>query len=101
MKPLGDGGMDREYGEFPDEISSTAYQQDAVACGGLSVVAAHLPIDGLERPAVIFHFQHGDGTPHQALVLVLDDQQMESLGRLVSKASQSALAAARRARRGK
>jgi hypothetical protein len=100
--PLGDGGMDREFEAFDREVPTTAYQHDAVACGGLSVAAAHLEVDGYERPALIFHFQHADGTPHPTpLVLVTEDAQMELLARVVSQGAQRAVAAARRARRGK
>lgn len=99
--PLGDGGMDREFQAF-DDVPTTAYQEDAVACGGLSVAAAHLDVDGYERPALVFHFQQADGTPFpQALVLVTEDAQMELLARVVSQGAQRSVAAARRARRGK
>jgi hypothetical protein len=100
--PLGDGGMDREFQAFDQEVPSTAYQQDAIACGGLSVAAAHLEVAGTERAALIFHFQQADGTPFpQALVLVTEDAQMEMLARVVGQGAQRAVAAARRARRGK
>lgn len=100
--PMGDGGMDREFQAFDQEVPTTAYQQDAVACGGLSVAAAHLEVAGYERPALIFHFQHADGTPHPTpLVLVTEDEQMERLARVVSEGAKRAVAAARRARRGK
>lgn len=94
--PLGDNGMDKPFEDFP-RTETSAYQ-DSVACGGLSVAAATLEVEGYERAVLIFHFQRGDGQAAQPHVLVLEDKQMLAVADLMGKAARRAVQVARQTR---
>ena len=66
----------------------------AVACGVIAM-AAHLPVAGYERPAIVFRFVLADGQFANPMVLVLDDDQADKLGPLIGEAATGAVARAR------
>ena len=67
---------------------------DAIISGGVVVMASvvHVPMIG-PKPAIVFRFALPDGTFHQPILLVADDDQMAKLRPLVVES----IAMARRA----
>ncbi len=91
MKYLGDGGLDLPY----EGQERTDLTDDFVLVGGVVVMAAVMPVDGENYPALAFRFAlpHGEFMP--PVLLVGTDEQMEALVPLITAAVDGAVKAIR------
>jgi hypothetical protein len=93
MSRLGDS-MDLPYednppGQFIEDVFSVS--------GGVVVAGAWLPVDGENKPALVFRFSNPLGQFLTPILLVLDDDQAAKLPDLIKKAVSGAIKAAREA----
>jgi len=92
MRSLGDGGLDLPFdGQDPTELTD-----GFLLSGGVVVMAALVPVDGKDEPALVFRFARPDGEFYPPVLLVVSDEQMSGLIPLVTKAVRAAVVHARK-----
>lgn len=90
---LGDHSLDLPFEGQPESFVDLA---DGVVVGGLVVMAASVPVDGVgHMPALVFRFVTPTGNFLQPVIFVTDDDQMTKSKRLIAGAATAAIAQAR------
>ena len=101
-----DDRRDRHHDAYEDieQVNIPLDRQDPVVVGGFAVRAAVVPLPaseetGVERhfPTLIFDFTLDRGHKLQPIALVMDETDLERVGRLIGNAAHGAIGAARTA----
>jgi len=99
--PLGDHSLDLPFEAGPpgQYVTGADLLADGHIAGGLVVVAAVVPVDGVgPMPCLVYRFVKPEGGFYPPMVLVVDDDQMAKLVPLTVSAAAAAITAAQAAR---
>lgn len=91
---LGDDGLDLPY---RGQDMTTLPTEGFLLAGGVVVAGAVAPVPELgPRPALLFRFAKPDGSGfHAPMLLILEDDQVQGVVDLISKAAEGAVTAYR------
>lgn len=96
---LGSGDMNLPYEPTPP--GTEVPLDDAQLAGGMVVMAACVPVDGMgPQPALVYRFANPDGSGfYPPVVLVVSDEEMRAAARLTEAAVNGAIRETRKRRR--